>query len=218
MNKLNLRKTAALLLSLITAFCLTACGGDTPGGTKAPETSASTQAIVITTAADTTAEPTTEALTTAEETTAPKADPFSEADLVLTVDGVDLSLRIDFVPLAGKIRGGVYDEQVGQACVGGGNDRAYLYGGEELCVYTVGSASGAQTIYDIYIDGVQGFSTAKGAVIGSSTRDEVRAIYGEPSFSSIAADRYSAGACDLIFGFDDYDILSAVGLHDNDVQ
>ncbi len=236
MNKLNLRKTAALLLTLVTAFCLTACGGDTPASTKSPETSASTQAIVITTAADTTAEPTTEAqttaeqttseateapteaVTTAEETTAPKADPFSEEDLVLTVDGVDLSLRIDFAPLAGKIRGGVYDEQVGQACVGGGNDRAYLYGGEELCVYTVGSASGAQTIYDIYIDGVQGFSTAKGAVIGSSTRDEVRAIYGEPSFSSIAADRYSAGACDLIFGFDDYDILSSVGLHDNDVQ
>ena len=236
MNKLNLRKTAALLLSLITAFCLTACGGDTPGGTKAPETSASTQAIVITTAADTTAEPTTEAqttaeqttseateapteaVTTAEETTAPKADPFSEADLVLTVDGVDLSLRIDFVPLAGKIRGGVYDEQVGQACVGGGNDRAYYYDGDAVSVYTVGSASGEQTIYDIYITLLEGYTTQKGAVIGTTTRDEVLAIYGEPYSTFPASERYSVdGKLELIFGFDG-EILSSVGLHDNEVQ
>ena len=244
MRKLTIKKAAAVLLAALTAFALAACGGDPGKTTAAPETTAATKAVIdITTAAETTEAPTTapettvpettpapteteapteapttEESTAAPETTAAQPDPFGEEDLVLTVDGVDLTLGMDFAPVAGQILGGVYDEQVGQACVGGGNDRAYLYGGEEVCVYTVGSASGAQTVYDIYIDGVQGFSTAKGAVIGASTRTEVLAVYGEPSFSSLAADRYSVGDFDLIFGFDDYDILSSVGLHDNAVQ
>ena len=236
-------KAAALLLAAMMILCLAACGGDTPVTTTAsPETAATKAVIDITTAEATTEAPTeaptteapttetapteTEAPTEAETTEAPTeptteapaAEPFGEEDLTLTVDGVDLSLGIDFAPLAGQIYGGVYDEQVGQACVGGGNDRAYYYGGDEICIYTVGSASGAQTIYDIFIDGVQGYSTAKGAVIGASTRDQVIAIYGEPSFSSLAADRYSIDAYDLIFSFDDYDILDSVGLHDNAVQ
>ena len=134
------------------------------------------------------------------------------------MDGVELSLRMDFVPVKDQILGGNYDEQVGQACVGGGNDRAYYYDGEAVSVYTVGSASGEQTIYDIYITLLKGFTTQKGAVIGTTTRDEVLAIYGEPYSTFPASERYSVdGKLELIFGFDG-EILSSVGLHDNEVQ
>lgn len=228
MNKMNKGKAAAAF-ALLAALLLTACGAD-PKETEKESGATAPAPSLIEITADTSSAPETETIadgetltiteseTTVPETTAKKQEPFDESDLVLTVDGVELSLRMDFAPLAGKLYGGVFDEQVGQACVGGGNDRAYLYGGGEFSVYTVGSASGAQTIYDIFIDGVQGFSTAKGAVIGTSTREEIRAVYGEPSFSSLAADRYSEGALDLIFSFDNNDVLSAVGLHDNDVQ
>ena len=172
-------------------------------------------------------EPATETVTeaavgTAEETlpagTSAATAAFDGNDLILTVDGVELKLGMDFVPAADKILDGVYDEQVGQACVVGGNDRNYYYGGEAVCVYTVGSADGEQTVYDIYITLSDGFATPKGAVIGKSTRDEVLSLYGEPASASGTSVRYTAdGRQELIFGFDG-DILSSVGLHDNEVR
>lgn len=233
MNKLTIKKITAVMLAALTAFCLTACGGTPVTTTAEPvSTPAQTQPIVITTAADTTpAETTAPDTTAAPETTVPEEtteapteptteapEPFGEEDLVLVVDGVELSLRMDFVPVKDQILGGNYDEQVGQACVGGGNDRAYYYDGEAVSVYTVGSASGEQTIYDIYITLLKGFTTPKGAVIGETTRDEVLAIYGEPYSTFPASERYSIdGKLELIFGFDG-EILSSVGLHDNEVQ
>ena len=229
--KKNNQVMSTLLAALATALLLSACGGNTPATTEAPvSTPAETQSIVITTVAPETTVPETTVPTTtaAPETTVPETteapteaptapEPFGEEDMILTVDGTALSLRMDFAPVAGTLFGGAYDEQVGQACVGGGNDRAYYYEGDVYSIYTVGSASGAQTIYDIYIDRAEGYATAKGAVIGQTTRDEVLAIYGEPSFTSPAAERYNLGDFDLIFGFDG-DILSSVGLHDNAVQ
>ena len=235
MNKLTIKKITAVMLAALTAFCLTACVGTPVTTTAEPvSTPAQTQPIVITTAADTTpAETTAPDTTAAPETTVPEEtteapstepetteapEPFGEEDLVLVVDGVELSLRMDFVPVKDQILGGNYDEQVGQACVGGGNDRAYYCDGEAVSVYTVGSASGEQTIYDIYITLLKGFTTQKGAVIGETTRDEVLAIYGEPYSTFPASERYSVdGNLELIFGFDG-EILSSVGLHDNEVQ
>ena len=212
---------------------LAACGEKPVTTSEAPvSTPAETQPIVITTAEETTPEATTLPETTAPETEAPETtpeatepettaepvEPFGEEDLVLVVDGVELSLRMDFVPVKDQILGGNYDEQVGQACVGGGNDRAYYYDGDAVSIYTVGSASGEQTIYDIYITMLEGYATPKGAVIGKTTRDEVIELYGEPSSTFPASERYTLDdKLELIFGFDG-DILSSVGLHDNEVQ
>ena len=156
MKKMTIKKITAVMLAALTAFCLTACGEKPVTTTEAPvSTPAETQPVVITTAADTTpAETTAPDTTAAPETTAPAPEtteapstepetteapePFGEEDLVLIVDGVELSLRMDFVPVKDQILGGNYDEQVGQACVGGGNDRAYYYDGDAVSVYTVG--------------------------------------------------------------------------------
>ena len=231
MKQFSIKKTAAVMIALLMVCSLAACGEQPKASSEAPvSTPAQTQSIEITTAPkttpeETTAPETTEPETTEEPTTEPTqpettelvAQPFGEEDLVLTVDGVELSLRMDFVPVMDKIFGGNYDEQVGQACVGGGNDRDYYYDGGNFEVHTVGSANGEQTIYDIYITLLDGYTTAKGAVIGKTTRDEVLFIYGEPSFTAPASERYSMEDLDLIFGFDG-DILTTVCLHDNAVQ
>ena len=203
MKNFSIKKFAAVLAASLMVLSLAACGekpvttSEAPVSTEAPET-------------------TPEA--TEPETTAEPVEPFGEEDLVLVVDGVELSLRMDFVPVKDKILGGNYDEQVGQACVGGGNDRAYYYDGDAVSIYTVGSASGEQTIYDIYITLLEGYATPKGAVIGKTTRDEVIELYGEPSSTFPASERYTLDdKLELIFGFDG-DILSSVGLHDNEVQ
>ena len=233
MKNFSIKKFAAVLAASLMVLSLAACGEKPVTTSEAPvSTPAETQPIVITTAEETTPEATTLPETTAPETEAPETapeatepettaepvEPFGEEDLVLVVDGVELSLRMDFVPVKDKILGGNYDEQVGQACVGGGNDRAYYYDGDAVSIYTVGSASGEQTIYDIYITLLEGYATPKGAVIGKTTRDEVIELYGEPSSTFPASERYTLDdKLELIFGFDG-DILSSVGLHDNEVQ
>lgn len=228
MKKLTIKKLTALALAALTALSLAGCGGETPTTAVPASTPAQTQPIVITTAEESTPAETTAPETTApapetteEPTTEPEntepVEPFGEEDLVLIVDGVELSLRMDFVPVKDTILGGDYDEQVGQACVGGGNDRDYFYG-ENFEVHTVGNADGQQLIYDIYITLMDGYATQKGAVIGRTTRDEVLEIYGEPYSSFPASERYSVdGKLELIFGFDG-EILSSVGLHDNETQ
>ena len=233
MKNFSIKKFTAVLAASLMVLSLAACGEKPVTTSEAPvSTPAETQPIVITTAEETTPEATTLPETTAPETEAPETtpettepettaepvEPFGEEDLVLVVDGVELSLRMDFVPVKDKILGGNYDEQVGQACVGGGNDRAYYYDGDAVSIYTVGSANGEQTIYDIYITLLEGYATPKGAVIGKTTRDEVIELYGEPSSTFPASERYTLDdKLELIFGFDG-DILSSVGLHDNEVQ
>ena len=233
MKKMTIKKLAAAALAALMVLSLAGCGTETPTTAVPASTPAQTQPIVITTAPETTpAETTAPETTAAPETTVPEetteeattepevtepVEPFGEEDLVLIVDGVELSLRMDFVPVKDQILGGDYDEQVGQACVGGGNDRDYFYG-DNFEVHTVGNADGQQLIYDIYITLMDGFATQKGAVIGRTTRDEVLEIYGEPYSSFPASERYSVdGNLELIFGFDG-EILSSVGLHDNELQ
>ena len=233
MKKMTIKKLAAAALAALMVLSLAGCGTETPTTAVPASTPAQTQPIVITTAPETTpAETTAPETTAAPETTVPEetteeattepevtepVEPFGEEDLVLIVDGVELSLRMDFVPVKDQILGGDYDEQVGQACVGGGNDRDYFYG-DNFEVHTVGNADGQQLIYDIYITLMDGFATQKGAVIGRTTRDEVLEIYGEPYSSFPASERYSVdGNLERIFGCDG-EILSSVGLHDNELQ
>ncbi|MBQ6292510.1 MAG: hypothetical protein IJK77_01370 [Lachnospiraceae bacterium] len=204
MKALTRQKIAVFAAAVFAAIGLAACAKK-PAVTE-PATETGTEAAVS-----------TAAQTLPDSSSAPQAA-FDESDLILAVDGVELKLGMDFVPAADKILGGVYDEQVGQACVVGGNDRNYYYGGEAVCVYTVGSADGGQSVYDIYITLSDGFATPKGAVIGKSTRDEVLALYGEPASASETSVRYTAdGRQELIFGFDG-EVLSSVGLHDNEVR
>ncbi len=204
MKALTRQKIAVFAAAVFAAISLAACAKK-PAVTE-PATETGTEAAVG-----------TAAQTLSDSSSAPQAA-FDESDLILAVDGVELKLGMDFVPAADKILGGVYDEQVGQACVVGGNDRNYYYGGEAVCVYTVCSADGGQSVYDIYITLSDGFATPKGAVIGRSTRDEVLALYGEPASASETSVRYTAdGRQELIFGFDG-EVLSSVGLHDNEVR
>ena len=223
------------MMTVLTALlCLCACGEKGGESTAAPAASTlppiditvpavttKEQTEAVTTEKDSAAEPVTSAAVPSVNTTAAGEDQkpgvMEESDLTLTVDGVALSLGMDFAPIAGTILGGAYDELVGQACVGGGNDRTYYYEGESYCIFTLGSADGVQSIYDIYIDGVEGFATAKGAEIGKTTKDEIREIYGEPSFTTPAALRYTLEERSLVFGFNG-DILSSVGIQDKPAQ
>ena len=222
MKRLTIKKIPVFVTAVLAAVCLAACGGSS-ASTEAASSAETKTVIDITTAAETAPSETASAAPTAAPagteggSSELTAQPFEESDLVLVVDGVELSLGMDFVPAVGKIMGGVYDEQTGQACVGGGNDRNYFYGGGTLSIYTVGGANGEQLVYDIFINGLEGYATRKGAVIGKTTRAEVLALYGEPAASLAAAEKYSLDAFDLIFGFDG-EILASVGLHDNGVR
>ncbi len=124
------------------------------------------------------------------------AGQFGESDLSVVYAGVKLAPGMDFLPYVDVIGDAEIEE--GQACIGGGFDTNYYYG-DKLAVYTMAS-DGKQIIYDIYITDT-GFTTSKGAAIGKSTRDEVNAIYGQPTTSRPAADEYSVGGSSTVVVF-----------------
>ena len=175
--------------------------GEAPGGeTKAPEESKE----------ETQPEPPTEATETAP------ASGISAEDFVIVYKGVELRPGDAFDPEAVRDQLGTPEIEQGQACIGGGYDTNYYYEDGLVGVLTL-AKDGQQIIYDIYTD-VEGFSTARGAVIGTTTREALQAIYGAPFSSAAAADKYSLdGTVTLSFSFSG-GILSEIDLIDESVS
>ena len=182
-----------------------------PATTTAPATTESLQAVPDTTAAPQTANPssaeasaeasvppaTTLAVissglapgqTTAGPDTSAGQGSFEAEDLIFTYKGKSIRTGDVFSYADFEADWGGPQIEKGQACLGGGFDENYYFG-DTLTVFTLGD-SGQQLIYDIFIM-EEGYSTAKGAVIGQTTREELPAIYGQPHSSMGATDRYS---------------------------
>lgn len=223
-----MKRYTKLSLCLIPCLLLCACSA-APGETAAPLTTAAPIDIVVTTAevkpaekttAAETAAPTAEALTEAPETRAAAVNEekgFGASDLNLELDGVILTAGTDFTPFAEKIFGGKPEITQGQACIGGGFDKNFSYENGAVTVYTLGGGD-RQRIYDIYIT-LPGYATAEGAVIGTTSRQEVLAMYGTPAFSAGAAERYAlpGDTRELSFSFSN-NILKGIDLTDSSLR
>ena len=141
------------------------------------------------------------------ETAGPAAPgTFEEDDLTFTYKGKTIRVGEAFVYADFEDAWGSPRIEKAQACIGGGFDENYYFG-DHLTVFTLGD-SGEQEIYDIYIDET-GFATAKGAEIGSTTREDLHRIYGDPEGSFGRSDRYSAGDTLATFTFEN-DILTGI--------
>ena len=181
-----------------------------PATTTAPATTESLQAVPDTTAAPQTANPSSaeasaeasvppattlavisSGLAPGQTAAVPEASAgqgsFEAEDLIFTYKGKSIRTGDAFSYADFETDWGTPRIEKGQACLGGGFDENYFFG-EHLMVFTLGD-TGRQLIYDITIM-EEGYATAKGAVIGQTTRDELKAIYGEPSSSMGTTDRY----------------------------
>ena len=184
-----------------TAAGTTAPAPTTPAATATTPAAPDTTAAAPTTPAPTEA-PTTPAPTTLEvissglapgQSTAGAEVPagqgsFETEDLFFIYHGKRIRTGDVFSYADFETDWGVPQIEKGQACLGGGFDENYYFG-DFLTVFTLGD-SGQQVIYDIFIM-EEGYTTAKGAVIGQTTREELPAIYGQPHSSMGATDRYS---------------------------
>lgn len=143
------------------------------------------------------------------------AGSFSAADMTLTANGVAIKVGDDFLPNVDKV--GSAEIVEGQACLDGGFDTNYYYGGEELVVYTVAKA-GKQVVYDIYITSAN-YPTAKGAVVGKTTKDELYELYGDPTETVGATQKFSAGGTvTMNFTFGSDGVLESIDIIDNAVN
>lgn len=111
---------------------------------------------------------------------------FSEQDMNITINGINLSCGMDFVPYADKF-GMEPTIERGQACLDEGIDVAYYYG-NLFQIFTVEYGT-EHRIYDIYVTG-NGMGDGRGVVIGTTKRSEVQKIYGQPSDSMPGYDKY----------------------------
>ena len=223
---------AALALTLVLAACgsqpaeSTAAKTTAPEvkTTAAPETAPNTDPVIISTGeapggetqAPEESTPEAETPPAAESTAATPSAGISADDFVIVYNGVELRPGDVFDPEAVKDQLGTPEIEQGQACIGGGYDTNYYYDNGLTGIMTV-AKDGQQIIYDIYTD-AEGFATARGAVIGTTTQEEVRAIYGEPTSSAAAADKYSLdGTVILSFSFSG-GILTEIDLTDESVS
>lgn len=126
------------------------------------------------------------------------AGSFDEGDLFFTYKGKSIRAGEAFSFADFEADWGVPQIEKAQACLGGGFDENYYFG-DSLMVFTLGD-TGEQLIYDITVM-EEGYTTAKGAVIGQTTREELKRIYGEPASSMGTADRYEAGDTMVSFIF-----------------
>lgn len=223
-------KKRVLLGMLVMLGGLTGCGGQvTPADVAQQETVLiETQAVETTeTDADTSTEETEETsvelgVAPGEEVVAEQdskelvAGTFAASDMELTVQGVTLRVGDDFLPNVDAI--GEAEIVEGQACLEGGYDTNYYYGGEELVVYTV-AQSGKQIIYDIYITS-PAYATAKGAMIGTTSKDDLYEMYGEATESIGATWKYSVAGSEVSmnFTFDAEGVLETIDILDNGIN
>ncbi|MBQ4424390.1 MAG: hypothetical protein II882_01470 [Lachnospiraceae bacterium] len=229
-----MKKISIGLAALLLAAALAACGAEkdsteaaekTTGAVRTQEASeketvpAETEPAVISTGIapgeDTKAQESASQAPTEEEPPLP-GGAVSEEDFVIVYHGVELRVGEIFDAEAQKESMGVPVTEQGQACIGGGYDTNYYYDDSTVGVLTI-ARDGAQVIYDVYT-GEAGYKTARGAEIGVSTREEVRALYGEPTSSAVAADKYSLnGTTVLSFSFSG-GILSEIDLSDTSIS
>ncbi len=153
-----------------------------------------------------------------DETTAGAAGEtgkFTEDDATVTVNGVVIRIGDDFLPNYEKV--GDAEVVEGQACLDGGYDTNYYYGGEEFVVFTV-AEDGKQIIYDIYITSPD-YKTNKGAEVGKTTAEELLDMYGFASDSYFGTYEYRLEGTDIVasFTFDESDILESIDIIDEGV-
>ena len=144
------------------------------------------------------------------------AGSFSASDMEITISGVTLKIGDDFLPNVDTI--GEAEIVEGQACLDGGYDTNYYYGGEELVVYTV-AQSGKQVIYDIYIQS-DAYATTKGATVGVTTKTDLYEMYGEPDSVIGATQKFTVDGGDttMNFTFDSDGVLESIDIIDNSVN
>ncbi len=123
---------------------------------------------------------------------------LEEDDMLLTYKGMKLKAGGTFNYKDYEEAWGTPEIEKGAACIGGGFDMNYYYG-DGFSVYTIGEGE-EQIVYDIYLT-EPGYSTVKGAVIGQTTREELALIYGDPTASLGATDRYTLGDDGIFLSF-----------------
>ncbi len=140
---------------------------------------------------------------------------FTADDATITVNGVVIRIGDDFLPNYEKV--GDAEVVEGQACLDGGYDTNYYYGGEEFVVFTV-AEDGKQIIYDIYITSPE-YKTNKGAEVGKTTAEELLDMYGFANDSYFGTYEYKLEGTDIVasFTFDDSDILESIDIIDEGV-
>ncbi len=139
---------------------------------------------------------------------------FEEGDCQIDINDVSITVGMDFTPYIDKL--GEHETEEGQACLEGGYDTNYYYG-DDFAVYTYASG-GKQIVYDIFVKSGK-YTTAKGAQVGKTTRDEITAMYGEPSGGAVSTMDYSIDGSNIVvsFTFDD-DILESIDIIDESVN
>lgn len=144
-----------------------------------------------------------------DETPAAAADgSISGSDMSINIEGNSISVGDDFLSYIDNMGGKTARAEEGQACIDGGYDTNYYYDSVGLAVYTL-AQGGKQVIYDIYITGGS-YSTAKGVTVGTTTKEQVHALYGEPDTQRPASDTYTvSGYGSLSFEYMD-DVVSAI--------
>ncbi|MBP3729718.1 MAG: hypothetical protein J6H18_05590 [Lachnospiraceae bacterium] len=156
-----------------------------PSGTAAPHTAVSTGEAPG-------------ARASSQETREIVLGSFTEEDLIFSYRNRQIRTGEAFAVRDFEEDWGAALTEKGQACIGGGFDENYYFG-EYLSVMTLGD-SGSQIVYDIYVTET-GYATARGAVIGQTTREELPGIYGIPTASMGATDRYILDGVVVSFTF-----------------
>ena len=181
----SLRHLVLVLVILsILASAITACGtGGSPAGTTTATTAATAAAAVTTATAAATTVATTAAVTTAKPTTPPTtamsaapaklSGPFTEADLVLTIDGQSFTLLSDSASLLKKL-GSQYQKTEAESCVYKGFDKTFDYG--FLQIYTIPKDQ-IDLLDGIYLMDKR-YKTARGIQVGDPLSAVLEA-YGE---------------------------------------
>ncbi len=142
------------------------------------------------------------------------AGTFSADDMFITLDGVRLNCGMDFLPYIDKM---ITEPDIaeGMACLDGGYDTNYYYD-DLYSIYTLAGVN-RQVIYDIYVTGT-GYSNYCGVTIGTTTRAEIKEIYGEPTKVNPTSDRYEISEEEyLCFEYED-DVVFAIDICKMDVK
>lgn len=203
-------KKKILMAFAISACVLCACGNTTT--TEAESPAAATPETTVETEAKTDeAESSDVQVVLGADPTAVASEStegLSVDDVAVVAGNVTIKLDQDFSADIEKV--GEAEIVEGQACLDGGYDTNYYYGGEELAVYTIAEA-GKQLPYDIYVTG-SAYQTKLGATVGTTTKQDIEGMYGtceemrgNSYFYSIAGDYGTAQ-----FEFDENDVLKSM--------